>query len=565
MTAAPETTRTWEAIEHLVDRLYPDDAPAVLDGIAALTGPRSSGGRAERRRVDERDAFLIAYGDSIVRPGERPLRTLARFLDARATSLSAVHILPFFPSTSDDGFSVVDYLAVREDLGTWDDIAAIAARRDLMIDAVLNHVSRSSAWFEGFCAGEAEFAGVALAVDPSSDLSSVVRPRTSPLLTEVPTASGPQWVWTTFSADQIDVNYADGRTLLRVLEVLLEYARRGGTFLRLDAATYMWKRLGTSCASLPETHDLVRLFRAVLDLVSPGTTIITETNVPHAENVSYFGDGSDEAQLVYNFALPPLVLDAITAQDASVLSRWARSLHAPAGVTYFNFLASHDGIGLRGAEGLLEPSRLRALGDRVRAAGGRVSMRSVDGDEVPYELNIGFIDALSDPSDPDELRVARMALAHSIAFTLPGVPAVYIHSLAGSRSAPELVAETGAARSINRARLDADRLEEELDDPASLRARVHSALDGMLRARREEPAFDPFGQALVAHTDGPLHAVRRSHRGSTVWCLHNVTSQPVPLPEDVAAEVSGGDVLVGAGAGEDQLGPWGVRWIRTAG
>jgi len=116
---------------------------------------------------------------------------------------------------------------------------------------------------------------------------------------------------------------------------------------RLDAVAFLWKELGTNCLHLPETHELVKLFRDVCEIVAPRAIILTETNVPHAENVSYFGQG-DEAHMVYQFSLPPLLLHAFITGNGQYLTHWASGLEPPpAGCTFFNFTASHDGVGVR--------------------------------------------------------------------------------------------------------------------------------------------------------------------------------------------------------------------------
>ena len=366
-----------------------------------------------------------------------------------------------------------------------------------------------------------------------------------------------KWVWTTFSDDQIDLNYADHITTLRVLEVVLEYAKRGGSFLRIDAATYMWKQLGTSCASLPNTHRLIQLLRAVLDLRFPETIIITETNVPHEENISYLGP--DEAQLVYNFTLPPLVLHTVISGDARKLTAWASKLALPEGSTFFNFLASHDGIGIRGVEGILAQDEVQRLSDKTLAHGGQVSMRSVDGHVSPYELNISYIDALTAPEESDDIRTARFRLAHAIALSMRGVPAVYLHSLVGSRSAPHLVEQSGAARSINRERLEMKTLDAELNAPESLRAKVHSTINSLLIARSSVPAFHPLGQQEILDLGNQWFVIRRTHDGSSVLCVHNVTGETLPLPGAIAQEVAGQAFLF-TSLPEELVEPFGVRW-----
>ncbi len=390
--------------------------------------------------------------------------------------ISTVHILPFFPYSSDDGFSVIDYLAVNPDLGTWDDIARLRGDFKLMFDAVINHISAHSAWFQGFVSGDPTYRDFFITVDPTTDLSSVVRPRTLPLLTPVQTAEGVRHVWTTFSADQIDLNYANPAVLLRIVDVLLFYVAQGADLIRLDAIAYLWKRVGTPCIHLPETHAVVRLFRDILDYVAPAVALITETNVPHKENVSYFGDGTDEAQLVYQSPcrrcwriLSPPVTSAPSAAGAAGLEKLSDQ------TSYFNFTASHDGIGVRPVEGILTPDEIAALVERARAHGGDVSYKTnSDGSRSPYELNINYFDMLSDPQgdEPLALQARRFLAAQAIQLAFVGVPGIYIHSLLGSRNWYEGVTRTGILRAINREKLAYDEVEAALSDPTSLRSLV---------------------------------------------------------------------------------------------
>ena len=300
-----------------------------------------------------------------------------------ADTIGGVHLLPFFPFSSDDGFSVTDFWKVDPRLGTWNDVALLGKNFRLMFDGVINHVSRESEWFQAFVRGEPPFTDYFICADPNADLSQVTRPRTSPLLTPVKTTRGTKHVWTTFSADQIDLNYKNPEVLLKIIELLLFYAEQGAEVIRLDAIAYLWKEPGTTCIHLPQTHRVVKLFRSVFDQVAPGVILITETNVPHADNVSYFGNGTDEAQMVYNFALPPLVLHTFHTGNAQRLTNWAATLTTPSrSTTFFNFIASHDGIGVMPARGLLSESEIHELVRRTLAHGGKVSSKSnPDGSE----------------------------------------------------------------------------------------------------------------------------------------------------------------------------------------
>ncbi|NJM08131.1 sugar phosphorylase [Candidatus Gracilibacteria bacterium] len=409
-----------------------------------------------RERLGPGDALLITYGDQISAPDMTPLRTLGEVLERQLGGLiSGVHILPFYPYTSDDGFSVVDYAQIDPQLGSWGDIALLASRFRLMFDAVVNHISASSDWFQRFLRDEAPHHEYFIVVDPTTDLTQVTRPRALPLLTPFETPSGVKHVWTTFSADQIDLNFANSAVMLEMIDILLLYAAQGAEFIRLDAIGYLWKEIGTRCIHLPQTHRMVQLWRSVFDIVAPHVTLITETNVPHADNISYFGDGQNEAQLVYQFPLAPLTLNAFAAGDAGHLTRWAAGLEQRTTETsFFNFLASHDGIGVMPAAGILSQAEIGDLVERTLRHGGHVSYKNnADGSQSPYELNIAFFDALSDPNDTrenDTQKIDRFVAAQAIMLALAGLPGIYIHSLFGSPSDHSGVALTGRYRSINR-------------------------------------------------------------------------------------------------------------------
>lgn len=533
----------------------------LMDLLARFTAAHPELAAQAPATLSHDDVVLITYGDQIRTSGEAPLRTLHGFAKTHLRAVTTLHLLPFYPYTSDDGFSVVDYLKVDPALGDWGDIEALGQDFKLMFDAVINHVSASHRWFQGFLQDELPYRDYFITVDPTADLRGVVRPRTTPLVTPFETPSGTKYVWTTFSADQIDLNYANPAVLLDILAVLLTYVARGASILRLDAVTYLWKELGTPCVHHPKTHRLLQLFRSVMDAVAPGTILLTETNVPHAENVSYFGDGQNEAHMVYNFALPPLALYSFMTGDASALRTWAGTLRTPStGTCFFNFLASHDGIGVRGVEGILNSTEIAALAERVQAHGGRVSYKTnSDGSQSPYELNISYFDALSSPTaeEPLDLQIDRHVAAHAIMLALAGVPGIYVHSLLGSRSDTAGMLRTGINRSINREKLELGALRRDLANPQSLRSRVLDRLSKLLLVRRRTPAFHPQARQEVLDAPAAVFALRR---GESVTCLVNVSDRPqvvrldAPVSHDLLDETF-------RPAAEITLAPYGVRWL----
>lgn len=482
--------------------------------------------------LSERDAILITYGDQVRQPGILPLHSLADFCEQHLTGVvSGVHILPFYPFSSDDGFSVIDYRQVDPALGSWDQIARLGQSFRLMFDAVINHISAQSTWFQGFLQDDPRYRDYFITVEGNPDLAQVVRPRVLPLLSRFETPSGPKAVWTTFSRDQVDLNYQNPVVLEEIIELLLFYVSKGAEFIRLDAIAYLWKEIGTTCIHLPQTHHIIQLMRAVLDIVAPDVFLITETNVPHADNLAYFGDGTNEAQMVYNFALPPLVLHTLHRGDSSALSRWAAGLSLPSNqVTFFNFLASHDGIGLNPARGILTQAEIDRLVETIVAHGGLVSYKqNSDGTQSPYELNINYFDALSNPleDEPLQTQALRFTAAHAIMLTLTGVPGIFFHSLFGSRSWFEGVAQTGHHRSINRQKLWRGELEQKLADPTSLPHQVFRRLAHLLAVRTAHPAFHPYGMQSVLEYNQAVFIVQRTSLdgGEKALCVQNITNQ----------------------------------------
>lgn len=562
----------------IADRVVPQ-IEERLNRFAA-EHPRRSAERPPNQRLTERDAVLITYGDQVQEPEQLPLQSLRQFLaDHTADVLSGVHILPFYPYTSDDGFSVVDYTAVDPNLGEWADVVALGQRFRLMFDAVINHISAASDWFRGFQHGQDPYTDYFITVDPAVDLSQVVRPRTLPLLTPVETVHGVKHVWTTFSADQIDINYANPQVLLEIVDVLLHYVAHGAELIRLDAIGFMWKEIGTSCIHLPQAHRLIQLLRAVLDAVAPHVLLVTETNVPHAENISYFGDGFNEAQMVYNFTLPPLTLHTFASGDASALTAWASTLTAPSDqTTYFNFMASHDGIGLRPLEGILSRAEVESLAARTQRHGGFVSYKAnPDGSQSPYELNITYFDALNRPDadEPQSRQVDRFIASQAILVAMAGVPGIYFHSLFGSRNWHAGVEETGRNRTINRQKLERGHLERELADPSSLRHQVFARYRQLLAARRGDAAFHPNGGQRILAGERAIFAFLRSapDDSSRVLCLHNVAdaAQMVTVREaDLGLPIDGPwrnllgaeEIHADGGTLTITLAPYQVFWLK---
>lgn len=480
-----------------------------------------------------RDIVLITYGDTIQSATRPPLQTLRYFMTRYLpVEFSMLHILPFFPWSSDDGFSITDFRSVNPELGNWEDIKALEECYDLVVDLVLNHCSRENLWFIDYLSGKASAKNFFIEMDPETNLSKVTRPRSTPLLTGVRTREGMRHVWATFSNDQIDLNYSNPDVLLAFLDILLFYFRQGARMVRLDAVAYLWKEIGTNCIHLPQTHEVIKLLRDVLHEVEPGALIMTETNVPHAENISYFGDG-DEANVIYQFSLPPLLLHALYSNDTSYLYKWAMSLQElvlPPGCTFLNFTASHDGIGMRPLEGLIPTDEISKMLDDMRERGAYISTkRNMDGSESPYELNISLFDAFRDPNPQNsQWHVPSFMLSQIFALSFRGIPAVYIHSLFATPNDHIGVERSGMTRSINRRKWDRRELENLISNHESETGRVFKVYKKILQIRRRQTAFHPDAEQQILPLPNGLFGLQRIaiDQTQTIIALFNFTEKP---------------------------------------
>lgn len=534
---------TWkllhDKVKHQLDFIYADvDLPlptaelatSLMQTIGLDADNMNASPTPHSNYWDEEDIIMITYGDSIIEGDERPLVTLNRFLHRYCkNTINNVHILPFFPYSSDDGFSVIDYSSVNESLGSWDDIEAIAKDYGLMTDLVINHCSARSAWFSNFIKGEGPGSDFFFTADPSDDLSMVTRPRISPLLRETETAKGTQHVWCTFSHDQVDFDFRNPKVLLAFIEIIKLYIDKGAKIFRLDAVAFLWKIIGTNCINLDQTHEVIRLIRTLIEHVDPSIIIITETNIPNRENLTYFGN-ANEAHAIYNFSLPPLLVNTLVSGDCRYLKNWMMSMPpAQNGTAYFNFIASHDGIGLRPAEGLLNDEEISDLVHTMQHFGGKISWRASDGgQQKPYEINITLFDALQGTiKGPDKWQVDRFICAHAIMLGMEGIPGIYVHSLLGTSNDYEKVANTGQNRSINRRRWDLSELEPLLDSPYSQHHKVLTRLSQLIRVRKAQPAFHPNATQFTLQLGNKIFGYWRQSldRKQSIFCINNICDE----------------------------------------
>ena len=483
----------------------------------------------------EADIVLITYGDSIIKTAQPPLHTLKVFLDNHLkNTINSVHILPFFPYSSDDGFSVIDYSSVNESLGSWQDITEIGKAYQLMSDLVINHCSSRSAWFDNFIKGEGTGHDFFFTAQLDDNLSAVVRPRTSPLLKEVITGKGQKFVWCTFSHDQVDFDFRNPEVLKAFAAIIRQYLDSGVKIFRFDAIAFIWKIVGRDSINLPQTHEIVRLLRTLIESADPQAIIITETNIPNTQNLTYFGN-ANEAHGIYNFSLPPLLINTLLTGNCLYLKRWLMSMPpSQDGTLYFNFIASHDGIGLRPAEGLLSDTELDSLIHTIERFGGKISWRTSNtGEQKAYEMNIALYDALQGTvAGKDQWNFERFICAHAVMFALEGIPGIYIHSMLGTQNDYKKLANTHNNRSINRHCWHEEALEAALADSSLHHAKVLSNLKTLLNIRIKQPAFHPNATQFTLHLGLQLFGFWRQsqNRKQSIFCVSNVSDQAIALP-----------------------------------
>ena len=536
-----------EQICRRLEKLYPGhDARSLFERcVSTLGSPRTA---SSENRWSEHDAVLICYPDQVVTDGESPLATLRAVLDEVKEGFSLVHLLPFFPSSSDGGFAVIDHVEVAQELGSWEDIRSIAADNRVMADLVLNHVSSSHRWVEEFRRGLEPGSRCLKVASPQDDLSMVVRPRTSELLVESETDSGIKFLWCTFGPDQIDVNWAEPEVLIEMLRAVERMLDSGIRWIRLDAVAYAQKVVGTKCVHLQETHELVRLLRDLLAWNCPEAVLVTETNVPHDENLSYLRDGT-QAHVAYNFTLAPLLTFSLVFGTSTELGTWLREAEqAPNGTTLLNFLGSHDGIGLRPVEDILSAADFRALIEAAIEAGGTWSGH-VEGDQIhPYEMNVA----------PGSLfGLDRLLTGHTLLASLSGVPAYYLPALEGESNDLEALNAEGHNRAINRPKHTlASRAKRLVGHPRKSR----DELIRRLALRQKITAFHPEAPQRILDTESPLLGLVRGDGAASVTVIANLGFDAT----DYNVSESSFDLLSERELyGQVSLSPGEILWLST--
>lgn len=523
------------------------------------------------KALSEQDLFLITYADQFSDHKILPLEAHTKFYKTYLEDIiNSVHFLPFFPASSDGGFSVIDYKKVDSKIGNWDQVNNFC--ENPMFDSVFNHISAESNWFKEWLKCNSKYEDYFIhfskdeydSKDFQEKLNMVTRPRTSPLLTPFTRQDGSvRYVWTTFSADQIDLNFSNPEVLVEIIDFMLFYFEQGATTLRIDAIPFYWKEIGTNSMHHEKTHAIVKLFRAIANEINPNYILITESNVPHQENISYWGENDDEANLVYNFTLAPLLIDGFYQQSAKYLHNWSKDLKTPKSNTFFNITATHDGIGIRPAEGILTSEQIDHLATKCKERGGFVGLRTVNEMQRPYELNISWSSALYDPMESLEDNVQKLVSSQLIMASLPGVPAFYIHSFLATLNNNGGVEKSKVWRDINRKRFSLSEVTQKLTQDGLTKS-VYRELTRCLTIRKKYQAFHPYAAKEDVDLHPQIWSFFRTNYDERILTLLNLSSKSIKIDLEEKIKISSYEDLLNTQEGQKivNLKPYEIKWLK---
>lgn len=477
----------------------------------------------------EKDVLLITYADSIIKKNQKNLITLSNFLTKYCKEFTYVHILPFFPFSSDDGFAVEDYKKIKKEHGSWNDLKKITKSFKIMVDLVINHCSSRNRLFKNFLENKdpgKEFFISSQKKFPTS--KKIVRPRSSDLSKKVLINGKDNYVWCTFGHDQVDFNFKNPSVLIYFFEIIKFYLDQNIKALRLDAVAFLWKELGTRCINLPQTHNIIRLIRLIIDNFYNKTLIITETNIPSHENLTYFGN-NNEAHCIYNFSLAPLLIHAIISGNSFYLKKWSRGMPpAQENNSYLNFLSTHDGIGMRPVEGILPEMEVKKYFRFFKKQGGLFSYRTNKGKKSVYEVNITLLEALKECyNGKDKYIFDRFVLAHTILFSMEGIPAIYIQNLLGSKNDNIKVKKTNSFRSINRKNWNYDSLTKIINNKSTINNKILNSIKNLIVLRKKQVAFHPNATQFTLQLGDIFFGLWRQSidRSQSIFCISNLTNK----------------------------------------
>ena len=530
------TQKDQEKIRSKLDSIYKTylskkEIDYFKDEISKIIKIFNKNNPRRKKIISEKTSLIICYADSVYSKKKSSIKIFQSFYKKKLKKyFNTIHFLPFYPSSSDSGFAVKDHYKIDSKLGNWSDIKKISKSNYIMADMVINHSSARGLWFKNFLKEKRPGKDYFLTVDSKFNTSKVVRPRDHKLLKKIKIFKKTDYLLRTFSPDQIDLNFKNPSVLLRFIKIMIHLINNGVTIFRLDAIAYLWKENATKCINLRQTHEIIKLFRIIVNLLNVQTIIITETNLPEKENLSYFGN-KDEANWIYNFSLPPLLIHAFLFENSLYLNKWSKKLpSATKGNSYLNFIASHDGIGIRPTEGIFNKKILNNFLKRLKKNGSNFSYRKIPNKpKKVYEANITVFDALkrTDYDQTGKFYLQRYISAHAIMISFEGIPAVYFNSIFGTSNDEAKFVITGNNRDVNRYRWNFQNIIKKLTDEKSKQSIFYRNILNLLDKRRKQKAFHPNALRYNINLGPKIFSFKRISidKKQTIICITSLSSK----------------------------------------
>ena len=520
-----------KALRAKFNKIYKNSSREFVEEIIDLINNFNKINKKSSINISQNTILVISYGDSITDVGKKSLKVFRSFFNKYLRNyFNSVHFLPFYPSSSDSGFAVKDHYKIDSRLGSWSDINKFSKTTNIMADLVINHASSRGLWFANFLKNKSPGKNYFFTVNKKFNVSKVIRPREHRLLKKIKLFNKNQYLWRTFSPDQIDLNFKNPKVLMRFLKIIINSLKHGVSIFRLDAIAYLWKENGTKCINHNNTHNIIKFIRFFSEQLNTKSLIITETNLPEKENLSYFGN-QDEANWIYNFSLPPLIVYSFLFEDSLKITQWSKKLKkTKKNNNYLNFIASHDGIGMRPIEGLINNIQLKKLFSRLKKNGGEFSYRRIQGkSKKVYEANITLCNAFekTDFDKKGKYFLERFISAHAIMFAFEGIPAVYFNSIFGTANDNSKYIISGNKRDLNRYRWKKVRLEKLLNNKSSKQTIYYKNMVYLLNVRKKQKAFHPDASQITLKLGSKIFAIKRLSidKKQSIICLTNVTSR----------------------------------------
>ena len=523
-----------KSLKKIFNKIYRSESninKLYIREIIYLINKYNKNKKKEDLKINESTSLLICYGNSVTDGNKKSLKVFNKFYKKHLkNNFDSVHFLPFYPSSSDSGFAVKDHYKIDPRLGSWRDVKKITKSCNVMADLVINHSSARGLWFSNFLKNKSPGKDYFFTVDKNFNSKKVIRPREHKLLKKIKLSDETKYLWRTFSPDQIDLNFKNPKVLIRFIKIIFNLINNGVRIFRLDAIAYLWKENGNTCINHTNTHNIIKFIRLVCNLLKTECIIITETNLPEKENLSYFGN-NDEANWIYNFSLAPILVYSLLFEDSNKITKWSKNFPiAKLNNNYLNFIASHDGIGMRPIEGILSTNTQKKFLIRLKKNGGEFSYRKVQGvKKKVYEANITLFNAFK-YSDFDKSGIfgfERYMAAHTIMISFDGIPAIYFNSMFGNSNDNSKYIISGNKRDLNRYRWNKDKIEDHLKDQNSKQNKYYKNMSNILAIRSKQKAFHPNAIRKTLKLGANFFGIKRvsTDNKQSIYCITNMTSK----------------------------------------